>query len=36
MSFIEFIDAFTRITEKLSPIPLGEAPEDWDEDERIF
>lgn len=36
MSFIEFLEAFSRVAEKLSPIPLGENPEEFTDEERIF
>lgn len=32
MSFDEFIEGFSRIAEKLSPLPLDEDPEKWSEE----
>jgi hypothetical protein len=29
MNFVEFLEAFSRIAEKFSPIPIDENPEDW-------
>lgn len=29
MNFVEFLEAFSRIAEKFSPIPIDENPDDW-------
>ncbi len=36
MSFIEFLEAFSRVAEKLSPMPIGDNPQDWETEDRIF
>jgi hypothetical protein len=36
MNFVEFLEAFSRIAEKFSPIPIDENPEDWNEKDRIY
>jgi hypothetical protein len=35
MNISEFYEAFSRIAERLSPIPLGEEALDWNETRRI-
>ena len=36
MYFTEFLEGLARVAEKLSPTPLGENPDVWNETRRIL